>query len=74
MSCICSGVRDATSAASTSGAMTNGAAAGGAPNSGAVDGNTTGAAAGAWACTTGGVGGVGGGASFPLFKTQMPTR
>lgn len=78
MSWICSGVKDATSAASTSGAICKGAVAGGTVLD-EVDGWPAGANVeiGGAAETTGSAGtadGVAGGTSLPLFNIQIPTR
>lgn len=77
MSLICSGVKDATSAASTSGEICRGAVAGGTVldvlGGGAADVDTRagGAAESTGAGTTAG---IAGGASLPLFNIQIPTR
>lgn len=78
ISCICSGVNDATSAARVSvdmwGVLVGTVMLG--PVAGMVgSGGPTGGWKGTDAVGTCGVGvGVGGGASLPLFKTQIPTK
>ena len=74
MSLICSGVKDATSAASTSGAICTGAVVGGTVMGGGpadVDARAGGTAESTGAGTAGG---IAGGASLPLFNIQIPTR
>jgi len=77
MSLICSGVKDATSAASTSGAICSGAVAGGTVLDVVGDGpaNVGARASGADESTGAGTtGSIAGGASLPLFNIQIPTR